>query len=124
MLVKINSVPTNLEELQHFARFPNIVYIFTLKKLLQFRFIKYLLLKLRSRIKSVSRVTEINRAMVLPVLRKIMFPYSIEEIVLKIHLAESSLITDGIIYRQQSQPIIFKKNLENKNEKSAKQILL
>ena len=109
MLVKINSVPANLEELQHFASFPNIVYIFTLKKLLQFRFIKYLLLKLRSRIKSVSRVTEINRAMVLPVLRRIMFPYSIEEIVLKIHMAESSLITDGIIYRHQSQPIIFKK---------------
>ena len=120
MLVKINSVPTNLEELQHFASFPNIVYIFTLKKLLQFRFIKYLLLKLRSRVKSVSRVTEINRTMVLPVLRKIMFHYRIEEIFLKIYWAGSSLITPGIIYRHQSQPIIFKKILENKNEKTVK----
>ena len=110
MLVKINSVPSNLEELQHFASFPNIVYIFTLKKLLQFRFMKYLLLKLKSRVKSVSRMTEINRAMVMLVLRKIMFPYSTEEIFIKIHLAESSLITAGIIYRHQSQPISFKKD--------------
>ena len=110
MLVKINSVPSNLEELQHFASFPNIVYIFTLKKLLQFRFIKYFILKLKSRVKSVSRMTEINRAMVLLVLRKIMFPYSTEEIFIKIHLAESSLITAGMIYRHQSQPISFKKD--------------
>ena len=110
MLVKINSVPSNLEELQHFASFPNIGYIFTLKKFLQFRFMKYLLLKLKSRVKSVSRMTEINRAMVLLVLRKIMFPYSTEEIFIKIHLVESSLITAGIIYRHQSQPISFKKD--------------
>ena len=53
MLVKINSVPSKLEELHHFASFPNIVCIFTLKKFLQFRFRKCLLLKLRSRVKSV-----------------------------------------------------------------------
>ena len=52
MLVKINSVPSKLEELHHFASFPNIVCIFTLKKFLQFRFRKCLLLKLRSRVKS------------------------------------------------------------------------
>ena len=74
MLVKINSVPSKLEELHHFASFPNIVCMFTLKKLLQFRFRKCLLLKLISRDKSIFRVTEINRVMVLLVLCQIMFP--------------------------------------------------
>ena len=74
MLVKINSVPSKLEELHHFASFPNIVCMFTLKKFLQFRFRKCLLLKLISRVKSIFRVTEINRVMVLLVLCQIMFP--------------------------------------------------
>ena len=74
MLVKINSVSSKLEELYHFASFPNIVCMFTLKKLLQFRFRKCLLLKLISRDKSIFRVTEINRVMVLLVLCQIMFP--------------------------------------------------
>ena len=68
MLVKINRVPSKLEQLQH------LVCIYTFKKFLQFRFRKYLPLKLRARVKSIYRVTEINRAMVLPVLRQIMFP--------------------------------------------------
>ena len=73
MLVKINSVPSKLEELHHFASSPNIVCIFTLKKFLQFRFRKCLLFKLRSKVESIFRVTEINRAMVLLVLRQITF---------------------------------------------------
>ena len=73
MLVKINSVPSKLEELYHVASFPNIVCIFTLKKLLQFRSRKCLLLKLRSRVKSIFRVTEISKVMVLLVLCQIMF---------------------------------------------------
>ena len=68
MLVKINRVPSELEQLQH------LVCIYTFKKFLQFRFRKYLPLKLRARVKSIYRVTEINRAMVLPVLSQIMFP--------------------------------------------------
>ena len=40
MLVKINNVPSRLEELQHFASFPNIVCTFTLKTFPQFKFSK------------------------------------------------------------------------------------
>ena len=108
MLVKINSVPSKLEELLHFASFPNIVCTFTLKTFLQFKFSKCWIPKLRSRVKSISRVTEINRAMEMPVLHEIMFPCSIEEIFLEIHLAKSSLITAGIIYRHPNHPIIFR----------------
>ena len=74
MLVKSNSVPLKLEELQHFASFPNIVCTFPLKTFLQFKLSKCLILKLRSRVKSISTATEINRAMEVPVLHQIMFP--------------------------------------------------
>ena len=74
MLVKINNVPLKLEELLHFASFPNIVCIFILKKFLQFIFRKSSLLKSRSRVKSISRVTEINRAMMSLVLRESVSP--------------------------------------------------